>query len=65
MGEPVQQRVEKPIGVSNPDASIWESGLDGRAVAPPPDAVPRRDEADDDEYNPNDDGPPTERLEKR
>jgi hypothetical protein len=63
MGEPVTLRsghVEKWIGISNPDASIWEGGLEGAAVAPPSDAVPRRyDDDDDDLYNPNDDGPPT------
>jgi hypothetical protein len=63
MGEP-QRKMEKRIGVSNPDASIWESTPDGQAIAPPPDAVPRRDDDAEDDYDPNDDGPDTEPVEK-
>lgn len=52
MGEatkPEESAQGKEKGWSNPEQSTWNVGTEGEAIAPPPNAVPRRNDADDDD----------------
>ena len=55
MGEatkPKETAQGKEKGPSNPEQSTWNVGTEGEAIAPPPHAVPRRNDADDDDVLP-------------
>jgi hypothetical protein len=34
---------ENPVGISQPNQSLWDATKEGRTIGPPPDAVPKQD----------------------
>jgi hypothetical protein len=39
----VDPQRQNPMGVSQPNQSLWDATKEGRTIEPPPDAVPKQD----------------------